>query len=290
MAGASDRRKAGKSEDSGGAYWMDTYGDLVTLLLTFFVLLFAFSNIDAAKWQAIVGSFTGISVMSLDPLSPEVAMENPIEKFGPKGSMFDGEEQGGMEDQEQQNQQNQDQQQAEELEEDVISVSVAKMYQVFEFMNDFVDRNDIDAKVVLIADEYSVKMVFDDMVFFKTADANLLPESIPILDLVLEMFSAMEARELYELLRVEGHADKRPINTAKYPSNWDVSADRALHVISYFRSTGLLDNDKLVCVGYGETRPLLDEDTPEAYSLNRRVEFHVETLPQVRYTNAPRGG
>ncbi|MDR0489938.1 MAG: OmpA family protein, partial [Oscillospiraceae bacterium] len=83
-------------------------------------------------------------------------------------------------------------------------------------------------------------------------------------------------------LRVEGHTDKRPIHTARYPSNWDLSADRALKVISYIRSTELLDPNKLACVGYGEERPLIDEETPEAYAKNRRVEFVAETAPQLR--------
>ena len=272
MAGAADRRKRGGGGDAGGAYWMDTYGDLVTLLLTFFVLLFAFSNIDAAKWEALVGSFTGISVMSIDPLSPDVAIQRPIENFGPKGNVYDNDTAA---------QEEADEAAADE-EIDLIKVSIAKMYALYEHMKAFVEGHDIDAEVVLIADEYSVKMVFNDMIFFETAKADLLQESLPILDQVVDLFIQLEQEGLYETLRIEGHCDKRPINTSKYPSNWELSADRALQVCSYFRQTSLLDPSKLMFAGFGAERPLIDEETPEAYARNRRVEFHAETLPVVR--------
>ena len=280
MAGASDRRKASGGGDGGGANWMDTYGDLVTLLLCFFVLLFAFSNVDAAKWEALVGSFTGVSVMSLTPMSPEVAMERPVSSFGPRGIVDEDEGDGDENDPEG----------SAAPVPGTISVSIQRMYDVYEAMTKYAREHNIDAQIVLIEDEYSVKMVFNDMVFFNTAEARLLPESIPILDEVIELFRDLEEREMYEVLRVEGHTDKRPINTVQYPSNWELSADRALRVISYFRQTGLLNPAKLVCVGYGEERPLVDEDTLEAYALNRRVEFHVETLPQVRIPIDSRAG
>jgi len=268
MAGAADRRKSSGGDGGGeGANWMDTYGDLVTLLLTFFVLLFAFSTIDAAKWNALVGSFTGVSVMSLTPLSPDIAMQRPISEFGPKG--------GAMSDEELAEEKQEEDNPAEEGD----STADDKMYKLYDFMGAFIADNDINAEVVLIQDEYTVKMVFNDMVFFDTAQAKLRPESLPILDKMIEMFHQAEEEGLYELLRVEGHTDKRPINTAQYPSNWELSTDRAVKVISYFRQSGQLDPHKLAAVGYGEERPLVDEDTPEAYAMNRRVEFYAETAP-----------
>jgi chemotaxis protein MotB len=267
MAGAADRRKSSGGDGGGeGANWMDTYGDLVTLLLTFFVLLFAFSTIDAAKWNALVGSFTGMSVMSVTPLSPDIAMQRPINEFGPKSA---AQAEADLA----------EEQQGEEADpgEEGDSTADDKMYKLYEFMGTFIAENEINAEVVLIKDEYTVKMVFNDMVFFDTAQARLRPESLPILDKMIQAFH--EADDLYELLRVEGHTDKRPINTAQYPSNWELSCDRAVKVISYFRQSGQLDNNKLAAVGYGEERPLVDDDTPEAYAMNRRVEFYAETAP-----------
>ena len=267
MSSAASRRKKSGGGEEGGAYWMDTYGDLVTLLLTFFVLLFAFSSIDAAKWDALVGSFTGVSVMSVSPMSPDVALKKPIDEFGMRS---DTEE----------NPDDMDEQDAEAAAQ--LAIAASNLQALYEHMKGFAEANDINADIVLIADEYTVRMVFNDMVFFRTADATVLEESKPVLDKVIEMFRIAEQEGLYTLLRIEGHTDKRPIATLQYPSNWELSADRALRVNSYIRSTERLDKNKLACVGYGEERPLVDEDTDEAYAQNRRVEFAVETLPQTR--------
>lgn len=269
MSSASERRNSGGGggESGGGANWMDTYGDLVTLLLTFFVLLFAFSNIDAAKWEALVGSFTGMSVLSMTPLSPEIALENPIQEFGPRSNEEQAEEDKEKEEEDEAQQ----------------KAALHRQQELFDLMNTFAATNDINADIVRDKDDFSVRMVFTDLIFFDTADATVRPESIPVLDKVIEMFSLAEKEKLYVMLRVEGHTDKRPIHTAQYPSNWDLSADRALKVISYIRSTGKLDPSKLACIGYGEERPLIDEDTPEAYAKNRRVEFVAETSTMARH-------
>ena len=87
MSRASERRKSKDSNAGSGAYWMDTYGDMVTLLLTFFVLLFSFSTIDAEKWKSIVGAFSGTASVSVTVLDPEMVMENPIEVLKPPKPM-----------------------------------------------------------------------------------------------------------------------------------------------------------------------------------------------------------
>ena len=277
MAGAADRRKSGGGDGGGeGANWMDTYGDLVTLLLTFFVLLFAFSTIDAAKWNALVGSFTGMSVMSLTPLSPDVAMQRPIDEFGPRSNIYDNTDTTDDEGADQN-----DEAPPEEDDDDKRNVSVKNMRELAALMGDYVAANGIKADILVIEDEYTVKLVFNDMVFFNTAEARLLPESLPILDQVIEMFMLAAESNLYEFIRVEGHTDKRPIHTAQWPSNWELSAHRSLEVLAYMRSHSTLDTKKMASVGYGDERPLVDEDTPEAYAKNRRVEFSVETWPQM---------
>ena len=264
MSSASDRRKSsGGGDEGGGANWMDTYGDLVTLLLTFFVLLFSFSNIDAAKWQALVGSFTGISAIGVDPISPEIAIDNPIPKFGPP---MTAESEAGAEEEEQ----------GTPLEPDDTGDGAIQhnLYEIYNIMSGYIERGGIDADLHVYEDEYFVKMIFRDRVFFNTADATVLPAAFPVLDTVIDMF--LELGDLYSMLRVEGHTDSRPINTARYPSNWDVSVDRAVHVVSYMRRDGRIDTNRLVALGYGEEHPIAPNDTAENMALNRRVEFVVE--------------
>ena len=74
------RRRRSDPEESGGGYsWMDTYGDMVTLLLCFFVLLYSFSSIDAAKQKELVGAFNGTaSAEAIETLDVSEAREDPI--------------------------------------------------------------------------------------------------------------------------------------------------------------------------------------------------------------------
>ena len=242
---------------------MDTYGDLVTLLLTFFVLLFSFSSIDAKKWEALVGSFTGVNAIGIEPISPEIAFENPIPRFGPPA----------MEDMEM------GQEGDEPLDPDdpANNDAASNLDAIYEHITGFINQGGINVEVIRDDEAYILRILVPDMVFFDTADATVKEEAKPVIDQIIEMLLGIE--RLYSELKVEGHTDNRPINTPRYPSNWDVSADRAIKVVSYIRIDGRLDKDKLSAAGYGEERPIADNDTVDGgMARNRRVEFVIESI------------
>ncbi len=74
------------------------------------------------------------------------------------------------------------------------------------------------------------------------------------------------------VLRIDGHTDKRPINTLQFPSNWELSAARAISVARYLINQGLPPS-RVMAAGFGEFQPLIDQDTDEAYRANRRIEL-----------------
>lgn len=74
------------------------------------------------------------------------------------------------------------------------------------------------------------------------------------------------------ILRIDGHTDRRPIHTAKYPSNWDLSTARALSIVNYLIAQGISPR-RLVAAGFGEFHPIDEADTPQAYGRNRRIEI-----------------
>ena len=240
---------------------MDTYGDLVTLLLTFFVLLFSFSNIDAAKWQALVGSFTGISPLSIDPISPAVAIQNPVPEFGFQQMEAENEEMDSS-------------QMAEEEAAQSGESTLNNLREMYGIMSDFVKGGGIDAEVVLDEDAYLVRLIINERVFFETASAVVRPDAYPVLDSIIEMFKKVD--HLYTMLMVEGHADSRPINTVQYPSNWHISVYRAVNVLAYIWEVGELDPTRLAAMGYGEMQPVAPNDSEENMAKNRRVEFVAE--------------
>ena len=81
--------------------------------------------------------------------------------------------------------------------------------------------------------------------------------------------------ELDWVLRVDGHTDKNPIRTFEFPSNWELSAKRAINVVRYLEARGVPAN-RLAAAGFAEFRPLEEGDSPETYRRNRRIELKLD--------------
>jgi len=103
---------------------------------------------------------------------------------------------------------------------------------------------------------------------FDSGKAYVKKKAYPILKAVTKAFN-QEAKEIY----VEGHTDNVPIRSTKYPSNWELSAMRALNVVRYLNQVEKIPAKKLAAVGHGEHRPLVPNNTPENRAKNRRVEI-----------------
>ena len=82
-------------------------------------------------------------------------------------------------------------------------------------------------------------------------------------------------------VRVEGHTDNVPINTKRFPSNWELSTSRAVNVIKYFIRQRKVKPQRLSAVGYGESKPVFSNDTPENRARNRRVEIVIVTKDNI---------
>jgi chemotaxis protein MotB len=119
------------------------------------------------------------------------------------------------------------------------------------------------------------RFVFQSEVFFDTASSVLKPEGRAELDPLASALLDLEKRipsEIAWVLRVDGHTDVRPINSAQFKSNWDLSSARAISVVQYLMSKGV-SPQHLVAAGFGEFQPIDNERTEEAYSRNRRIEL-----------------
>jgi outer membrane protein OmpA-like peptidoglycan-associated protein len=112
-------------------------------------------------------------------------------------------------------------------------------------------------------------------VFFDRGSAGLRNEARPELDKLASALLELEKQipsDIPWVLRVDGHTDTRPIATAQFPSNWELSAARAISVVQYLISRGLKP-DRLVAAGFGEFQPLDTSGSDEAFSRNRRIEL-----------------
>ena len=107
---------------------------------------------------------------------------------------------------------------------------------------------------------------------FEPGSANLQPAAMVLLDLVYETI-----KDSPNHIRVEGHTDNSQINSAQYPSNWELSAARATKVVRYFVSNYSIDAGRISALGYGEFRPIRPNNSIENRAINRRVDIVVLT-------------
>jgi chemotaxis protein MotB len=119
------------------------------------------------------------------------------------------------------------------------------------------------------------RFVFQSEIFFDTGQAVLRPEGKEELDKLADALLDLEKQipsEIAWVLRVDGHTDVRPISSSQFPSNWSLSAARAISVVQYLISKGV-SPQHLVAAGFGEFQPLDPGQTEEAYRRNRRIEL-----------------
>ncbi len=122
------------------------------------------------------------------------------------------------------------------------------------------------------------RFVFQSEVLFDTASAEMGVEGIEqirALAKTLNEISKQIPKDVHWVLRVDGHTDKRPIASGRFPSNWELSTARAITVVKTLAANGV-PADRLAAAGFGEFQPLEKGDTEEAYGKNRRIEIRLD--------------
>ena len=141
-------------------------------------------------------------------------------------------------------------------------------------MQDVVYEMQADEVVEVETDDKGITIELASSAFYRPGSADLRDQALPVLKTMADMFKAPKYK--YYNIEIEGHTDDDPISTARYPSNWELSAGRASGVVRYFISQGI-DMERMKAIGYAETQPKLpnrDADgnpIKENQSENRRV-------------------
>ena len=237
--------KRNKKGGGGGANWMDTYGDMVTLMLCFFVMLYSFSTIDQQKWQNLVES--------LNPSTVE-----QIEQSVTQGGGFTP---GGSSESDEVTQ--------EEVDQDI--------EQLYEAMEQYVEEIGMSDRISLGKGSGYVFVSFDDTVFFNGDSYVLLDEGKKILDNLA--LSISEISDSIDEIRVLGHTAQAATESANNPkTDRFLASNRATVVTVYLQEKNIIDPARLVSVGYGQWRPVADNSTADGRAENRRVEMIVTGL------------
>lgn len=119
------------------------------------------------------------------------------------------------------------------------------------------------------------RFVFQSEVLFASGSAELQEAGTAQLKQLAETLVDLSARiptDIDWVLRIDGHTDKRPISTAQFPSNWELSTARAISVVKFMIEQGIATGN-LAATGFGEFQPIDPQDNDEAYRRNRRIEF-----------------
>lgn len=230
------RKKGGGGE--GGANWMDTYGDLVTLLLCFFVLLYSMSNMDITKWQYIAQAFSA----GKGEIINVVVDEKPNKENDPKAVYVD-----------------------EEVQQENQEIDFDDFYM---YLKEAVASEGLEESVSVEMSQTGVYMKFRDSVFFKGDSAELLEEGQYILEVICDGLRAVDKHVMS--IKVSGHTAESGTSDA---NEWDLSSGRADSVVKFMLSLDCSDPAKFWAAGYGKYRPVNGNDTEEDRKINRRVEI-----------------
>jgi chemotaxis protein MotB len=261
-------RKKKEESQGGSSAWMNTYGDLVTLLLTFFVLLFAFSNVDKQKFAALIESFSGqpatVMMDPIDPVNPvqgftkedyvegvSIADETDMEEAAPN----QGEQSGG------------DTREASDYDYKV----EAYFSDLFERIQAYIHENGLEDSLVAERDGEYIYLTVIEGTLFESGQAELIGTAQTILKDIGDMLHSSLDGILN--ITVEGHTDNVPISNAQYVDNWDLSTKRATNVVRYLNAQCDLSMPMFTAVGKGEWEPVQPNDTEEGRRQNRRVKF-----------------
>lgn len=246
-------------EDEGVSQeWLASYADAMTLLLAFFIMMFAFALIDEAKYFDFkVGVTAALGVP--DPLtdntdsilsngtgiSPEIGY-TPIsaEQLAEAEELRESIEESGLV--------------TPENAEDLRQLLETEFAQVG--ASEFVDVG---------IDERGVFVRFDGRVLFASGRAELDDDGLTLLATAADVLGVIENR-----LEIEGHTDNLATGSA-WPSNWELSSARASRVVRWMIETGKIPDPQLMAVGLADTRPRGDNGTTEGRQQNRRVEIVV---------------
>ena len=251
----------------GAPEWQTTFGDLMNLLLCFFVLLFAMSTIDEAKQEQIIASFNNMfSVFDGGAtaigdgmlISNGVSQLNELDQYINSTGKMDDE--GQIVDEDLASAQ-------EQVEQAQMEESEALAEKIQEAVNEQNMAQEID---IDFTSQY-VQLTLRGGILFDSGSVQLKDEALPVLDQV----GVILERYAQGTIEIEGHTDNVPMSGAKYSNNDELSSGRALSVFDYLLSVTNLNPALVKHAGRGEYLPIADNSTAEGRSKNRRVEIKI---------------
>lgn len=245
-----ESKKAAPEEDEaeevdeaqeGSPAWVTTFADLVTLLMVFFILLFAMSTIEDEKWKLIKESLK-------DALGTEVIPEAGIREGLDviKSTLIE----------------------EKTIAVDEVGAMVAKeVEEIASEVWEFVYKNKLSGQVSVSSDERGAIITVSDTVLFPPGKSRMTYMGKEVIKQVFDLLKQFDYQ-----VKIEGHTDNIAIKTKQFPSNWELSASRAADVARMLVEAGFPPH-RLSIEGFAEFRPKVPNDSAKNRGINRRIEI-----------------
>lgn len=254
------RRNKKRGEHVNHERWLITYADLITLLLIFFVIMYAMSKVDMQKYEVLAQSLNlqfskGDSILQkndgiqggLKPGQGEEGDKKDLQSPTPSPSSTPSEAE------------------REKLQRD------QDLMDLLAKVNQYISENNLQAQVSASNVQRGVVIKLNDLILFDLGKADLKPASLPILDKLASLFRTLNTK-----VSIEGHTDNLPLQTGSlYKDNWGLSQARSVSVVRHFMNTENMRDDMFVSAAYADTMPVAPNDSEENRAKNRRVEIVV---------------
>jgi len=269
---------------TGAPAWMATFADLMSLLMCFFVLLLSFSEMDVEKYKQIAGSMrmafgvqnkvnvqdipkgTSIIAKEFSPGKPDPTDVKTVQQVttdptkmslsvgNPDASDIDPAEL--------------DKEQTKELLKKKLAALVDETEKDADKLREMLGTEISEGKIDIDAKGRSITIRIRERGSFPSGSATLNIDFEPVMARLRDALTDIDGK-----IAVEGHTDNVPIRTARFRSNWDLSATRALSVTHELIKDESLDNDRFMVVGLADTKPHQPNDSAQNRAQNRRVEI-----------------
>jgi chemotaxis protein MotB len=219
--------------------WLVSYADFITLLFAFFVVMYSISSVNIGKYRTVSESIKA----ALNPLANQSGA-NQIINVGEAKMALQGRNPT-----------------------DAKEITIRRIRQVTQVIKDKQLKDMVAFVTVVQSINGDIVITIPDLLLFNSGEATVRTEALPFLEglggAILEM---------NRHARVEGHTDDVPIRTAQFPSNWELSAARAVMVVRVLSELYGVPANHLAAVGHAETRPVTANSDAEQRAKNRRVE------------------
>ncbi|WP_010278643.1 flagellar motor protein MotB [Paenibacillus senegalensis] len=225
--------------------WMVSYADFITLLLIFFIVLYAMSKVDVDKYNALAQSLNFQFSGAESPIQGgngvlDAWKPTEVQQFYSDSRDLENDREKGLRD---------------------LTAEI----------NEYIEQHGLEASVYVSNTPRGVAITLNDLFLFDLGRADLKEPAYPILEKLASLFPTLDTH-----ISIEGHTDDIPLATGSYyKDNWRLSSERSLSVLRYFTNEANLPESMFISTAYADTKPVVPNTSDENRQKNRRVEIVV---------------